>query len=225
MSLQRELGREVRLYHTPVHRGVHMGAVQYVYRRGATYWWRRRLVKKIGESDRGAVAISLRTREPSIARSIAARLTLESDHILSEGLPGMLSAEHVKALLAAAVRRHLRKLDRVAALERADGISAAKGRSRDLVMGWAMRLYSARGITAAIEPRDHAAILESGLSVDDFSQITATIASLRKQRASEIPGKRIRQMHKDCGATAGEADIIEAHGILQRPRRRLLLRS
>jgi hypothetical protein len=55
-----------------------------VYRRGATYWWRRRLIQKCGESDLTPVAISLRTRELLMARTIAAHLTLESDRILRE---------------------------------------------------------------------------------------------------------------------------------------------
>ena len=62
-----------------------MGAVQHVFRRGATYWWRRRLIKKTGESALAPIAISLGTREPVAARTIAAHLTLESDRILREG--------------------------------------------------------------------------------------------------------------------------------------------
>jgi len=46
-----------------------VGAVQHVFRRGATYWWRRRLIQKCGESGRAPVAISLQTREPLVART------------------------------------------------------------------------------------------------------------------------------------------------------------
>jgi hypothetical protein len=139
-----------------------MGAVQHVFRRGATYWWRRRLIKKCGESGGASVAISLRTREPLVARTIAAHLTLESDHILREGYRSMLSAQQVKSLLTTAVSHHLHKLNRLAALELADGISASEGRRADLIMGWALRLKAARGPSATIDSSDHAAILESG---------------------------------------------------------------
>jgi hypothetical protein len=74
-----------------------VGAVQHVFRRGATYWWRRRLIKKTGESGLAPIAISLRTREPVVARTIAAHLTLESDHILREGHRRMLSAQQVNS--------------------------------------------------------------------------------------------------------------------------------
>lgn len=67
------------------------------------------------ESGRAPVAISLQTRAPLVARTIAAHLTLKSDHILREGYRSMLSAQQVKSLLATAVSDHLRKLNRVAA--------------------------------------------------------------------------------------------------------------
>jgi hypothetical protein len=75
-----------------------------------------------------------------VARTIAAHLTLESDRILREGHRRMLSAQQVKSLLTTAVSNHLHKLNRVAALELADGITAADGRRSDLIMGWALRL-------------------------------------------------------------------------------------
>ena len=70
-----------------------MGAVQHVFRRGTTYWWRRRLIKKNGERSLAPIAISLQTRERVVARTIAAHLTLESDRILREGRRWMLSAQ------------------------------------------------------------------------------------------------------------------------------------
>lgn len=171
-----------------------MGAVQHVFRRRATYWWRRRLIQKCGESGRALVAISLQTREPLVARTIAAHLTLESDRILREGYRSMLSAQQVKSLLATAVSDHLRKLNRVAALELADDISASEGRRSELIMGWALRLKAARGPNATIDPGDHVAILESGLSQEDIAEIGETIALLRKQGHSEAPRPKILQM-------------------------------
>jgi hypothetical protein len=68
-------------------------AVQHVFRRGAVYWWRRRVLKKPGESERVTMAISMQTSELGIARTIAAHLTLESDRILREGSLAMLPAK------------------------------------------------------------------------------------------------------------------------------------
>jgi hypothetical protein len=81
----------------------------------------------------------------------------------------------------------------MAALELADGISAADGRRSDLIMGWALRLRAARGPNATVDPGDHAAILESGLSKEDITEIGQTIALLRKQDHSEVPRPKILQ--------------------------------
>jgi Domain of unknown function (DUF6538) len=99
--------------------------VQHVFRRGAVYWWRRRLLKKIGERELAPVAISLRTRDLSKARTIAAHLAVASDGILrqQEGKE-VLSPVQVRSMLESVARVHLAKLDRLAVLETADGITA-----------------------------------------------------------------------------------------------------
>jgi hypothetical protein len=58
------------------------------------------------------------------------------------------------SLLTTAASNHLRKLNRVAALELADGMSAADGRRSDLIMGWALRLRAARGPNATVDSGD-----------------------------------------------------------------------
>jgi hypothetical protein len=65
-------------------------AIQHVFQRGAVFWWRRRLIKT-GESNLTLTAISRRTREPLVARTIAAHITLESDRILRQERRSMLS--------------------------------------------------------------------------------------------------------------------------------------
>jgi hypothetical protein len=169
-------------------------------RRGAVYRWRRCPIEKIGESDLAPIAISLQTREPAVARTTAAHLTLESDRILRGGRRGMLSAQQVKSLPTAAVSDHLHKLNRLAALELADGVSAADGRRADLIMGWALRLKAARGPCAAVDAGDHAAMLQSGLSADDFAGVGQTITLLRTQRDSDTPRPKILKMLQGCRA-------------------------
>ena len=105
-----------RLYH----RSVYVRVVQHVFRRGAVYWWRRRLFKKTGERELAPIAISLRTRDLFKARSIAAHLAAASDGILrrQEGREA-LSSVQVRSMLESVVRTHLTKLDRLAVLETA----------------------------------------------------------------------------------------------------------
>jgi hypothetical protein len=76
-------------------------AVQHVFRRGAVYWWRRRLLNKSGEGARAPIAFSLRTRDLSRARSIAAHLAVASDGILRQEGREMLSAAQARSMLEA----------------------------------------------------------------------------------------------------------------------------
>ena len=84
----------------------------------------------------------------------------------------MLSAEQTKAMLTSVARAHLAKLDRVAALEIADGITAGEGKSSDLIMAWVKRLQASRGPFAKVEPSDRAAMTETGLSADEILAVT-----------------------------------------------------
>jgi hypothetical protein len=86
--------------------------VQYVFRRGAVYWWRRRLLSKVGERERAPIALSLGTRELSKARAIAAHLAVASDGILRQEGQKMLSAAQARSMLEAVARAHLAKMDR-----------------------------------------------------------------------------------------------------------------
>ncbi len=192
-----------------------MGAVQHVFRRGGVYWWRRRVAKASGERVRQPIAVSLRTRELATARRLAAHLTLASEQIIGEESSDMLTRQQAKSLLTAALSDHLHKLSRIAAMELADGYSAADGRRLDLLTGWALRLKTARGEDATVDPRDHEAILASGLTAEDFPDIDKTIVSLRRKRTT-TPRAKILEMLADCGATQTSGDIAQAQALVDR---------
>ncbi|HEY0412795.1 MAG TPA: hypothetical protein VGD66_06630 [Allosphingosinicella sp.] len=54
-----------------------MASIQHAYRRGAVYWWRRRI--SLGGGGHVALYVSLRTRRPAEARRRAHALTVVSD--------------------------------------------------------------------------------------------------------------------------------------------------
>lgn len=62
----------------------------------------------------------------------------------------MLSLVQVRSMLESVARTHLAKLDRLAALETADGITPAESRVSDLSMGWARRLHASQGMAATV---------------------------------------------------------------------------
>jgi hypothetical protein len=197
-------------------RGEVVRAIQHVVRRGGVYWWRRRVCKKVGETVRTTIAISMRTPNLSLARTIAAHLTYESERMMGRENGEMLSAEQTKAMLTSVARAHLAKLDRVATLEIADGITAGEGKRSDLVMAWVKRLQAARGLSAGVEPGDHSAMTQSGLSADEILEVDQTITLLRDRNLTGLPRARLVSLLKSCGAPQGEGDIREAERISHR---------
>jgi hypothetical protein len=145
-------------------------AVQYVFRRGAVYWWRRRLLKKTGESELALIAVSLGTRELSKARAIGAHLAVASDGLLRRGSREVLSQIQVRSILESVARAHLAKLDRLAALETADGITADEGRGSDRIMGWARRLQASQGTAATVGETERQVLEANGLSTDEIER-------------------------------------------------------
>ena len=55
-----------------------MRAVQHVFRRGAVYWWRRRLFHKDGESVRAPIAFSATFRKRAVSPRISPRRVMAS---------------------------------------------------------------------------------------------------------------------------------------------------
>ena len=76
-----------------------MSNVQYVFRRGAVYWWRRRLPVQLRADFCSGIEVSLRTKSLHIARSIAAEVTRVSEHLLQGMKQSMISADDARRIL------------------------------------------------------------------------------------------------------------------------------
>jgi hypothetical protein len=83
-------------------------------------------------------------------------------------------------MLESVARAHLGKLDRLAALETADGIAANDGRACDRVMGWARRLQASQGIAAPVGDPERRVLAASGLTQEEIDEVGWTLDLLRK---------------------------------------------
>jgi hypothetical protein len=90
----------------------------------------------------------------------------------------VLSAVQVRAMLDSVARSHLAKLDRLAALETADGITADDGRVCDRVMGWARRLQASQGIAATVGQTERRVLTENGLTGEEIDEVARTLELL-----------------------------------------------
>jgi len=150
--------------------------IQHVHRRGAVYWWRRRL-PFVGINGGGAaIEVSLRTRCPQAARRIAPAVTMASEWLRTSAGTGMLTRDEARRFLASVAERHSEKLDAVAAAELAEGRSAAEGKSTDRAMAWATRILAARGPLARPEKEFTEQMLQDGLDEDQVIEVWQLVA-------------------------------------------------
>jgi integrase len=198
-------------------------AAQHVFRRGAVYWWRRRLLKKSGERELAPIAISLRTHELPIARTIAAHLSVASDGILRQEKSKVLSAFQVRSILESVARSQLSKLDRLSALETADGIASEEGRSSDRVMGWVRRLQASQGFAAAVGEAERRVLTENGLITSEIDDVAWTLDLLRSSSNGALPRQKLLALLEASGASQGEGDIREAERLYYRGQAAALL--
>jgi len=76
-----------------------MSLCQNVLRRGAVYWWRKKVCDRSANRMR-VIAISLEVREPHLAKRLAALLNVKLDSYRAAIMAGKLTIEQTRALLA-----------------------------------------------------------------------------------------------------------------------------
>ncbi|MBY0612414.1 MAG: hypothetical protein K2P80_09530 [Beijerinckiaceae bacterium] len=104
-----------------------MALIPNVIRRGAIYYWRRRLPQRQGCSSL-FVSISLKTADPRIARRRSARLTAVSHDLFEYGRQGMLTNDELTAIMRHQAHEIDGRLADEAALDRLHGGLPTKNR-------------------------------------------------------------------------------------------------
>src|ERR1700722_2721432 len=135
----------------------------------------------------------------------------------------MLSPAQARSILESVARAHLEKMDRLAVVETADGVSAEEGRSSDRVMGWARRLQAAQGTAAAVSAAERRVMAEYGLTQQEIDEVGQTLDLLRRASNGTSPRQRLAALLEQCGASQGEGDLLQAERIYYRGQAAALL--
>ena len=191
-------------------------SVQYVFRRGAVYWWRRRLPVQHRTDCRSRIEVSLRTTSLSIARSIAAEVTRASEHLLHGMNQSMISADDARRILTKVAITHSAKLDGVSAAELSFGDSAKTARTADIATGWAYRLFAAQGIDAAVGEIEHKEMLAAGLDPQTITLVTQTLVTLRERGAMPPNRKRIAGLMAEFNIPETRVNVQQAEQLYLR---------
>ena len=119
----------------------------------------------------------------------------------------MISAEDARRILTKVATSHSVKLDRVAAAEIAYGESAQSGRTMDIVVGWAYRLFAAQGINAAVGEIEQKEMLAAGLEAETIALVAQMIATLRDSGAMPPNRHRILGLMAEFNISETRVDI------------------
>lgn len=185
-----------------------MASIQHAYRRGAVYWWRRRI--SLGAGGYLALYISLRTRRPAEARRRANALTVVSDEIKTHILDvteAILSSEARKRIFQTALQR---QLDRIITDQVDTPQEAEAHRRLNAFFAALYRLWAARGTAAVPEDADFDLLRGDGWSDQDvqafalFARSTpaaSVISTVKTQGIARRAGRRGDRADRPAGSS------------------------
>ena len=158
-----------------------MPAVSHVFRRGAVYYWRRRIIG-VPAGDAVVVVVSLGTKDQDVARRRGAALTHMSEQLFEEIRLANLSPEAARAILTAAALEQSDLLARAATADRARSEpEPMSGARADRVVGAVYKLLAERGTSAQLDADSAAFLARCGLPAAEAFQVQATLDVLRRQ--------------------------------------------
>jgi integrase len=194
-------------------------AIPHVVRRGAFYYWRRRLPAALAESRKSAtLMLGLRTSDPTRARFLAGQISALADRcFFPVAMNHQLSHQQLQQIFRDVFTRHLDKLDRVAARERLEpDFDADKSRRGDRIMGWVYRLLETRGRSAGVDERAEAQMAVEGMSATDTAEVSAMLELMRRQNGVCDPPERLSSVVTGVGAEPNPMNLALAQEAIYR---------
>lgn len=194
-----------------------MAAITHVFRRGAVYWWRRRLPRHgrahvCGERSQEYIQGSLGVRELGVARRLAAHLTAWSERLFADSRAGMLQQTEINSLLQGELHRLRRKFSAQSACDRADGKRETEAR-HDRITAEALALVATRGLKFDITPADRQRLQSNGLSPSEVNEIHPTLAGLVEVGLLPTSPGKIARLLREQGIAATSANLAEGETV------------
>ncbi len=192
-----------------------MAIVSHLLRRGAVYYWRRKLPPALAAyANRKHLLISLRTWDPARARSLAIQLDACFEDLLVTPETRLLTPAQLDGILRDVLVRHLAKLGRVAAAAKlAMGFDRGQAERDDLRTAWVYRLLDAQGPGAYVADADRAAILAEGFDEKDVEFITDHLARLQDNGLVPTKPHILKPLLEGQGAEATAMNLAQAQQV------------
>lgn len=197
-----------------------MGIVNFVFRRGAIYTWRRRVPARI-QCEAVHLQVSLGTACPWTARRLAGIVTQESEEVFEAMALDGLPRDAAKKWLERVVREELQRIERRnrAQLDSSDRGYARANAGEDRAMAHALRLLARDGIGADLGEAERAELVTEGVPDRDLPKVEAYM----QQAAGEVLSETVARKIRDGVSEAANLPDLDAHQFLDA--RRIYLRG
>lgn len=195
----------------PTVKGFKVGIVNFVFRRGAIYTWRRRIPARVA-CDALHLQISLGTACPWTARRLGGLVTFESEQVFEAMALDGLTREAARKWLERVVREELEKIER---RNRAQSDSREPGYARtnaaeDRSMGHALRLLARDGVRADLGEIERAEIVAKGVPAHELPKIDRYL----QQAAGEAPSEAVEAKIRRGVAEVADLSVLNVHQFL-----------
>ncbi len=203
-----------------------MGIGTGLERRGAVYYWRKRLPDRLAQRiGLTHVKLSLRTKEAQAARYLGACLNAKAADLLMTQLPSM-TREQLETIFRSTFEQHSRKLAVLADLSRTEErFSPIADSAEEEAMGRAYCLFAKKGPSATINDQDRRRYREKGLSDDAIRHVEVAVDRMRSSGDAQPSAFRLIEAIEAAGAEVTAGTKAAAQPIYLRALGEALLRT
>ncbi|WP_273504942.1 DUF6538 domain-containing protein [Fulvimarina manganoxydans] len=203
-----------------------MGFATGLERRGAVYYWRKRLPDRLAERiGLTHVKLSLRTRDPQEARYLGACLNKMAAELLMSVLPE-ITREQLQSLFRKTFEQHRRKLALLADFARSErGFMPSQEIQEETATGWAYQHFSRNGLHASVDEDARDRFAKVGLSEEEIERVTATVDRMKASGEATPSASRLAEAITETGAEVTAATKAKAQPIYLRALAEALLKT
>lgn len=146
-----------------------------IFRRGATYQWRRRMPAHMGNA---LIQLSLRTNDHLIARRVGVIVSARSEEVFDRMAVEVLSRDDIQKILRSVITSELERIELRRAVASDGFVGDWQNEQRhDWAAGYAFRLLSERGATgSALTEGDTTSLIASGHGPHEIHLINQHLA-------------------------------------------------
>lgn len=189
----------------------------HLLRRGAVYYWQRRLPTHLANRLRiSHVKVNLRTKDVATARRLVPPLDARAMEVFVDERAD-ISREQLGSLFKAVLTEHQKKLGLLADLNRAEPqFERSELLEAELAQGHAYRLLSLHGAKARVGGAEELQLREGGHDASFAGKVREHIERLRDEGGIKLSRRRLVDHLEKTGASANAVNVTVAQPVYLR---------